>query len=100
MALLPSATTSSFVALQRFGLGARPGDLTAIAGDPRGAVLAEIAPDAALITDGALPDTVAALTEFRQIQAARKAAKKAAPAMPDDASMSDAAPAMDDMTPT
>ena len=64
---MPSATTSSFVALQRFGLGARPGDLAAIAGDPRGAVLTEIAPNAALIADAALPDTVAALCEIRQI---------------------------------
>lgn len=98
---MPSATTSSFVALQRFGLGARPGDLDAIAGDPRGAVLAEIAPGAALIANGALPDTVAALTEIRQIQAARKAAKKAAPAMPDDAAaqMSDVSPQMNEMAP-
>src|SRR3569833_4038293 len=100
MAHMPSATTSSYVALQRFGLGARPGDLTAIAGDPRGAVLTEIAPIAALIADAALPDTVAALSQLRQIQAARKAAKKDAPTMPDDTSpVSDAAPAMDDMAP-
>src|SRR3569833_693880 len=100
MAHMPSATTSSYVALQRFGLGARPGDLTAVAGDPRGAVLAEIAPDAALIANGALPNTVAALTEVRQIQATRKAAKKAAPVASDDGSqMSDAAPTMDDMAP-
>ena len=98
---MSSATSKSFVALQRFGLGARPGDLSAIAGDPRGAVLAEVAPGAALIANGALPDTVAALTEIRQIQAARKAAKKAAPAMPDDATaqMSDATPQMDEMAP-
>src|SRR3569833_4766710 len=101
MAHMPSATTSSYVALQRFGLGARPGDLTAIAGDPRGAVLTEIAPIAALIADAALPDTVAALSQIRQIQAARKAAKKDAPTMPDDTSpVSDAAPAMDDMAPS
>lgn len=46
----------SFIALQRFGLGARPGDLDAIASDPRGAVMAEIAPGA-LIEDPTLPTT-------------------------------------------
>lgn len=94
-----SSATTSFVALQRFGLGARPGDLGAIAGDPRGAVLAEIAPDAALIADAALPDTVAALTEIRQIQAARKAVKQTASADANASQMSDANAPMEDMSP-
>ena len=39
-----------FLALQRFGFGARPGDLAKIAADPRGSLKAELAkPDVALI---------------------------------------------------
>jgi uncharacterized protein (DUF1800 family) len=66
----------SFIALQRFGLGARPGDLKAIASDPRGALLAEINPGALLIDDSALPDTITAITDVRDIQMQRKAAKQ------------------------
>lgn len=66
----------SFIALQRFGLGARPGDLKAIASDPRGALLAEISPGALWITDSALPDTIAAITDVRSIQMQRKAEKQ------------------------
>src|SRR6185312_14515832 len=66
----------SFIALQRFGLGARPGDLKAIASDPRGALLAEINPGALLIDDSALPDTITAITDVRSIQMQRKAEKQ------------------------
>ena len=66
----------AFIALQRFGLGARPGDLAAIASDPRNAVLAEIVPAAALIPQGSLLDTVAGLEAIRAIQMDRKAAKE------------------------
>ncbi|HEX4296605.1 MAG TPA: DUF1800 family protein [Devosia sp.] len=102
-------TPLSFIALQRFGLGARPGDLAAVAADPRGAVLAEIAPGAALIDDPTLPDTVAALGTIRAIQKARQAAKAGAtpaPAMMAPDSMMDpsepsaaAAPPPDPMKP-
>ena len=89
----------TFIALQRFGLGARPGDLAAIASDPRGAVLAEIDPATALINDPSLPDTITALTTIRTIQMERQAAKLAAPGSPPAAaaapSMAEADPSMD-----
>lgn len=94
MAPVSLATPQSFVALQRFGLGARPGDLSATARDPRGAVLAEITPDAAKIADPLLPDTIAALRAIRQIQMARKAGKaEAADTGGDAASTMDMMPA-------
>jgi len=94
---MASVAPQNFVALQRFGLGARPGDLSAIAGDPRGAVLAEIAPDAALIADPDLPDTAGALTAISDIQKARKSTRKApAEAMDEmDAMEDNASPAME-----
>ena len=39
-------------ALNRFGLGARPGDLARVAGDPRGALKAELQADRALVPAG------------------------------------------------
>lgn len=39
-------------ALNRFGLGARPGDLARVASDPRGALKAELQPDRALVPAG------------------------------------------------
>jgi len=83
-----------FIALQRFGLGARPGDLEAIAADARDAVLAEIGPDSALIENSTLPDTVSAISAVRDLQMARKAAKAAAPQPGDSATADDAAPDM------
>lgn len=99
---MTAVAPENFVALQRFGLGARPGDLDAIKTDPRGAVLAEIAPRKALIDDPSLPDTISALETIRTIQMDRKAAKQAAPAASDTSSapaMADADPAMMDATP-
>lgn len=43
---MPALPGSALTALQRFGLGARPGDLALVGTDPRGYVLAQIAPDA------------------------------------------------------
>lgn len=87
----------SLIALQRFGLGAWPGDLDAIESDPRGAVLAEIDPAAVLLDDAALPDTATALTTFRTIQMDRKAGKQAASQQPapdaEKQPMDDATPA-------
>nr|WP_309242862.1 DUF1800 family protein [Lichenibacterium sp. 6Y81] len=41
-------------ALNRFGLGARPGDLARVAPDPRGALRAELKPDRALVSPEAV----------------------------------------------
>ncbi len=53
------------IAANRFGLGARPGDLAAIAGDPRGWLLAQLRPETGLpATLRALPSTAQAAGEF------------------------------------
>src|SRR4051812_19266715 len=101
------SASQGFIALQRFGLGARPGDLGAIRSDPRGAVLAEIDPAAVRLIDPELPDTMTALTAIRQIQMERKANKQATAQQPapDASSMEpmadngDADPAMMDAKP-
>ncbi|MGA0602033.1 DUF1800 domain-containing protein [Caulobacter sp. KR2-114] len=55
------------IAANRFGLGARPGELKAIAGDPRGWLKAQLAPETALPAPlAALPDTQDDLTAFRR----------------------------------
>jgi len=46
------------IALNRFGLGARPGEIKAMAGDPRGWLIAQLTPEAALPAPlAALPTT-------------------------------------------
>jgi uncharacterized protein (DUF1800 family) len=53
------------IAANRFGLGARPGELKTIAGDPRGWLLAQLKPEPSLPAAMAgLPTTVAASGEF------------------------------------
>ncbi|MDP3736690.1 MAG: DUF1800 family protein, partial [Hyphomonadaceae bacterium] len=42
------------IAATRFGMGARPGEIAAASGDPRGWLKAQIRPDAALIPDDGL----------------------------------------------
>jgi uncharacterized protein (DUF1800 family) len=68
--------SDAFAAFSRFGLGARPGDLDRLAGDPRAALAAEIADPATLLIDTDLPDTMAALAQIRTFQLARQIAKK------------------------
>ena len=67
-------------ALNRFGLGARPGDLARVASDPRGALKSELQPDRALVPmDGAenLAGTAADLQAAFAAQEARKARRAA-----------------------
>jgi len=66
------------IALRRFGLGARSGEIRRIAGDPRGFVLQSLArADAATISDAALEPShvtfVTALTAQRQKKQAERA---------------------------
>ena len=62
MSLLDAA-----IAANRFGLGARPGELRAIAGDPRGWLKAQIAPETAPPAPlAALPSTEAATGAFNR----------------------------------
>src|SRR6516225_3910573 len=80
MALDPKAQAA--LALHRFGLGPRAGSITAIASDPRGALLAEInSPDAARISDPALmtsADAARAALKFQQERRAQRQADRAA----------------------
>src|SRR5436190_23106350 len=63
------------LALHRFGLGPRPGSITALASDPRAALLAEFeAPGAGLIRNASLrtsQEAVRAVFEFNQERQAR-----------------------------
>ena len=63
------------IALNRFGLGARPGDVAAIASDPRGALAAELNPEIALLQGPDLPGSGDELVALRQLQMDRKAAR-------------------------
>ncbi len=77
----------AIVALKRFGLGPRPGDAARIAGDPRGALLAELgAPTPDALLPSAAPDSVAAFLAVRADQQARQARRQQKP--------TDAPPAM------
>jgi uncharacterized protein (DUF1800 family) len=72
MATAPEPLTA-LIALNRFGLGARPGDFAAVASDPRGFLAEELKkPDLALLP-GDLPDTRTALQQTFEDQARRKA---------------------------
>jgi uncharacterized protein (DUF1800 family) len=76
MALDPKAEAA--LALHRFGFGPRVGSIAAIAGDPRGALLAEInRPGAGRITDPALLGAGAAARATFAFQQERQAARKA-----------------------
>jgi uncharacterized protein (DUF1800 family) len=63
------------LAFQRFGLGAKSGGLSAIVGDPRGALLSEIAPALALISDTSLPKTARAIQIVAEIEEKRRLAR-------------------------
>src|SRR5580704_8972726 len=96
-----SATAEALLALQRFGMGPRPGSIAAIASDPRGALLAELdnppadpAAASALPSSGKAVRTVADANARRQAKAivatrAQEEAKKQraadAPMMAEDA---------------
>jgi uncharacterized protein (DUF1800 family) len=62
-----------YLAFSRFGLGARPGDLAALSGDPKVALVAEIAdPTTLFLADAGLPSTPDAFTQVREFQKARQ----------------------------
>src|SRR6516165_10706497 len=98
MALDPKAQAA--LALHRFGLGPRAGSITAIASDPRGALLAEInSPDAARVSDPTLmtsADAARAALKFQQERRAQRQADRAARAaanqQPDMKAGEDASP--------
>jgi uncharacterized protein (DUF1800 family) len=67
------------LALHRFGMGPATGSIAAIAGDPRGALLAELErPDAGLVAAPNLPGSAAASRAFFEYRAKRLAEQKLA----------------------
>jgi uncharacterized protein (DUF1800 family) len=80
------AKTQAAFALHRFGLGPRAGSLAAIAADPRGALLADLAkPGAARLHDPGLPTSAEAARAAFEFRQERKAARLAARATQDAA---------------
>lgn len=66
------------IALQRFGLGARPDTRGRLAGDPRGALLAEIVATTAAIPQGDLPTTARGIQIIAEIEEKRREMRAAA----------------------
>ncbi|HSI40317.1 MAG TPA: DUF1800 domain-containing protein [Xanthobacteraceae bacterium] len=77
--------TRSIIVLNRFGLGARPGDREAVARDPVGALRAEIDDPATPLMDGAtlLTGRAAYRSEYLTQKALRAARERPAPVMID-----------------
>ncbi|MDB5561200.1 MAG: hypothetical protein JWN11_618 [Hyphomicrobiales bacterium] len=72
------AVEDAYLAYSRFGLGPRPDDIAGLRGSAKAALIAEIsAPDAALLNDPGLTDSVTAYAQIREIQKARKLARQA-----------------------
>jgi uncharacterized protein (DUF1800 family) len=68
------------LALKRFGLGPRPGDIGRIAADPKAALLAELdAADIVRLDAAGLPGAEEAYLAIRRDQIARQTARRAAP---------------------
>ncbi len=68
-------STTAFIAVNRFGLGAAPGELADAAGDPKAWLRAQISPDPRLPEPlGDLPDAAANLTIF--LEARRKGVRE------------------------
>jgi uncharacterized protein (DUF1800 family) len=81
-AMTTDSRLQAALALHRFGFGPTPGSIAAVAGDPRGAVLADLErPSAGLVAAPGLPNSAAAaraLFEYRAKQLAeRKLAERA-----------------------
>jgi uncharacterized protein (DUF1800 family) len=74
-------TIDACIAANRFGLGATPGQLSAIGGDPKGWLLGQIArPQAALIGAQGLPDSAQAFRNFLDYAQTRREERRLAQA--------------------
>ena len=89
----PSAQAA--LALHRFGFGPRPGDIAAIASDPRGALVSDLASGAGLISNSGLMSSDEALRAVFEFRQERKAARIAQRNMNDPRA---ASPGANDMT--
>ncbi len=79
---LGSDPQAAVMAFNRFGLGAKPGDLALAAGDPRGFLIEELhAPDAGRIPADDLPPTAQALQLLFADQQEKRIARETAAAM-------------------
>jgi len=83
MAVDPSTDphTRAALALHRFGMGPRPGDIDKIANDPRGALLSELRAGVKPLTDPALVDSGRAARDAFAFQQQQKAEREAAQRM-------------------
>lgn len=83
MAVDPSTDTHAraALALHRFGMGPRPGDIDKIANDPRGALLSELRAGVKTLTDPALVDSGRAARDAFAFQQQQKAEREAAQRM-------------------
>jgi uncharacterized protein (DUF1800 family) len=85
---------AAVTAFNRFGLGARPGDLALAANDPRGFLLEELrAPGAGSIESGDLPSSAQALQMFFADQQQQRMAREMAAAAAATPMVASAAPA-------
>jgi uncharacterized protein (DUF1800 family) len=87
-----TADLDAAVAATRFGLGARPGEIAAARGDPRGRLKAQIVKSGADQPQGDLAPGPERLASFFAFEEERNAAKMAAAQMAQSPSMSSAAP--------
>ena len=71
-----TATVAAAIAANRFGLGARPGDIDRVAGDPRGALRAQLVGDAPLLVDTSLPDSAQVIERAAELRVERKQFKR------------------------
>jgi uncharacterized protein (DUF1800 family) len=74
---LPDKDTMAAIAVTRFGLGARPGELEAAKNDPKAWLKAQITRGPADQPPGDLPNSAEAMIAYREAQAARKALQAA-----------------------
>ena len=72
-------TVAAAIAANRFGLGARPGDIARIAADPRGALRAQITGAAPSLEDANLPDSADVIEREAQLRLERKQLKQRSP---------------------
>jgi uncharacterized protein (DUF1800 family) len=100
--MTPSAREDAAIALTRFGMGARPGEIDAVASDPRGWLAGQIRPGGAPRPQGELPSSAERVEAFvgyqreaRSVRQARRATSEPADGM----ATTDAPMAMSDETP-